>query len=146
VVYLFQGEASEGALMQAKWARTAAVAGLVCATLALSGCWLSGRLDTKDIQVVPPRPETTATPDAGAAAGSEVATELVTVPNVIGKYYDEGAKILDDAGLWPVDVSVYGPVDEDAGEIGKTYRQTPKAGEQVPAGTKVELRSWYESQ
>jgi hypothetical protein len=117
--------------------------GLVCAALALSGCTLLDGLGLKEPQIVPPpaATETTAAPDAGSAAG-----EMVVVPDVLGKYYDEAAKILTDAGLEPVDVPVHGPIDEDAGEIGQTYRQTPKAGESVPAGTKVELRSWWESQ
>jgi beta-lactam-binding protein with PASTA domain len=134
--------------MKAKWARTIATAGLVCAALALSGCWLSGRLDTKDIQIVPPRPEAEVTATPGGATDTDIVigTELVTVPDVLGKYYDEAATALTAAGLEAVEVSVHGPIDEDAGEIGLIYRQTPKAGEKVPKGTKVELRYWWESQ
>lgn len=71
---------------------------------------------------------------------------MIVVPDVLGTYFDEGAAVLKAAGLEAVDVPIYGPTDEDAGEIGKTYRQTPSAGSLAEPGTKVELRSWYESQ
>ena len=82
-------------------------------------------------------------PDREATA---TIVEMTEVPDVLGLYYDEAAKVITAAGLEPVDVSIHGPIDDDAGEIGKIYRQTPKAGERVTKGSKVELRSWWESQ
>ncbi len=70
----------------------------------------------------------------------------VTVPGVLGMWPDEAAVVLEDAGLVAEMVDVHGPIDPDAGDIGVVYRQTPAAGEQVPAGTSVEIRSWWESQ
>jgi hypothetical protein len=134
--------------MDAKWVRAAAVVGLLCAAMALSGCWLVFGPGEKDIQIVPPRPEAEVTATPGGATDTDIVigTELVAVPDVLGKYYDEAATALTAAGLEAVEVSVHGPIDEDAGEIGLIYRQTPKAGEKVPKGTKVELRYWWESQ
>ena len=70
----------------------------------------------------------------------------VVVPNVVGMYYDEAATTLQDAGLTPVEMAVHGPIDEDAGEVGLIYRQTPAAGETVGQGAEIELRYWWESQ
>lgn len=71
----------------------------------------------------------------------------VTVPDVIGMYPSEAAHALATAGLKSKDLDIHGPVDPDAGnaEIGQVYRQTPAAGEQVPLGTVIEIRSWWES-
>jgi hypothetical protein len=109
-------------------------------------CWPIANPTTGD--VAPPPTEATVTPDAGTGTGTGTGTEVKTivVPDVLGKYYVDAAQLITDAGLEPVDVSIHGPIDEDAGDIGTIYRQTPKAGESVPAGTKVELRSWWESQ
>lgn len=73
--------------------------------------------------------------------------ELVTVPEVIGMYPSEAAEALEAAGLQAKEVDIHGPVDDDAGnaEIGQVYRQTPAAGERVPAGTVIEIRSWWEA-
>lgn len=84
---------------------------------------------------------------AGAAAGGGSTTgQTVVVPEVRGRYYDDAAAIINAAGLQAVDISIHGPIDSDAGEPGIIYRQTPATGASVPAGTKVELRSWWESQ
>jgi hypothetical protein len=126
--------------------RAAALLALCAVVVAgVSGCSLFARGGT------------TTTPAVQDGAASEVTTSTplpppqpaaadVTVPSVLGKYYDDAAQAITDAGLTPVDMSVYGPTDEDAGEIGLIYRQTPKAGEKVAPGTKVELRSWWETQ
>lgn len=70
----------------------------------------------------------------------------VRVPDVTGMYYDEAAAALEAAGLTPVEMAVHGPIDEDAGEVGLVYRQTPAAGETVGQGAEIELRYWWESQ
>jgi hypothetical protein len=123
--------------------RAAALLALCAVVVAgVSGCGMLG--------IGPPPPA-----KDGAAPEVTTSTPLpppqpaaadVTVPSVLGKYYDDAAQAITDAGLTPVDMSVYGPTDEDAGEIGLIYRQTPKAGEKVAPGTKVELRSWWETQ
>jgi hypothetical protein len=139
-------DAVRGTLMTPMWVRVTAIAGLVCVALTLSGCPppVRGTGSTgQEPTGTTSSGEVTTAPDTGTGTG---AAELVTVPDVLGKYYDEAAKILTDAGLEPVDVPIHGPIEEDAGEIGLTYRQTPNAGEQVAPGTKVELRSWWESQ
>ena len=78
--------------------------------------------------------------DADADAGT------VIVPPVLGLWPDEAAEILEAAGLTAEEIDVHGPIDPDAGDIGVVYRQTPAAGAEVPAGTVVEIRSWWESQ
>lgn len=44
------------------------------------------------------------------------------------------------------EVSVHGPVEPDAGDIGRVYRQMPAAGTDVLPGSVVEIRYWWESQ
>jgi hypothetical protein len=116
----------------------------VAAAIALTGCCST---------VVP---EDGVSGGDGAATSTVEATQPVTpppataktviVPDVLGMYYDDAAAALKEVGLEPVEMSIHGPIDEDAGEIGGIYRQTPKAGESVPPGTAIELRYWWESQ
>ena len=90
-------------------------------------------------ETVPVEPEETVT-EGG------VTDDISIVPDVLGLYYEDAAAKIEAAGLTPVEVSIHGPIDEDAGEIGKIYRQTPAAGQKVAPGSNVELRSWWESQ
>jgi hypothetical protein len=69
----------------------------------------------------------------------------VLVPDVTGLYPDEAEQALDEAGLRAQVDMVYGPVDEDAGEIGEVYRQSPEPGARVPQGTVIRLRAWFET-
>lgn len=116
----------------------------LAAALALAGCWETG------------------TPGSGASGGDGTTTpaaeatqpvtpppakvEDVKVPDVRGQYYEDAASILDAAGFEAFETSIHGPVDEDAGEPGVVYRQTPATGSLAQPGTKVELRTWWESQ
>lgn len=113
------------------------LAAFLCVTLAtgLAGCVsvVEGNDEHEAVKDLPAEPE-------------EPGVEMVTVPDVLGSYYGDASARIEEAGLVPVDVSVHGPIDEDAGEIGRVYRATPAAGEKVPKGTTVELRSWWESQ
>ncbi|MBN2848962.1 MAG: PASTA domain-containing protein [Coriobacteriia bacterium] len=84
--------------------------------------------------------------DANGAGDSEADAATVIVPPVLGLWPDEAAEILEAAGLGVEEVDVHGPIDPDADEIGRVYRQTPAAGAEVPAGTVIEIRSWWESQ
>jgi beta-lactam-binding protein with PASTA domain len=70
----------------------------------------------------------------------------IAVPDVVGKMSDKAVAALESAGLQAVEKTIYGPTDEDAGEPGVVYRQTPKAGTLVAPGSKVEVRYWYETQ
>jgi hypothetical protein len=125
-----------------------------CVALALSAAAVSGCCGIPGVTLPSKPPATNGPTEEGPpleGTGSDVTeppaeSASVVVPDVLGKYYDEAAAAITAAGLNPVDVSIHGPIDEDAGDIGTIYRQTPKAGESVPAGTKVELRSWWESQ
>jgi beta-lactam-binding protein with PASTA domain len=62
-------------------------------------------------------------------------------------YPEDAEAVLLEVGLVIHAIDIHGPVDEDAGnaEIGQIYRQTPAAGEMVPEGTVIEVRSWWES-
>jgi hypothetical protein len=82
------------------------------------------------------------TPDATLAPTGP----SVTVPDVSGLYPDEARTALEEAGLRVQVDNVYGPTDEDAGEIGFVYRQSPEPGARVPQGTVVRLRAWFETQ
>jgi len=81
--------------------------------------------------------------DNGAKAPTPV---TVRVPNVLGLWPDEATEALEAVGLTVTEVSVHGPIEPDAGDIGRVYRQTPPAGADVPLGTAVEIRYWWESQ
>jgi serine/threonine-protein kinase len=91
--------------------------------------------------------------DATAVPGTTVVVKvstgvaLVKVPKVTGMYPDDAAAKLRAAGLTVKEVSIHGPLDDDAFKefIGQVYRQTPKAGSLVPRGTLVEIRSWWEA-
>jgi hypothetical protein len=122
---------------------TGMVALCMVVALGVAGCTPGVSMNTAPVDGGPATPANAAQP---IAPPPTAASESVTVPDVLGKYYDEAAKTITAAGLEPVDISIHGPIDEDAGEIGTIYRQTPKAGEAVAPGTKVELRSWWESQ
>jgi|GEM_PF-4501305 len=89
-------------------------------------------------------PDDDVTDDADTDADADAGT--VIVPPVLGMWPDEAAEILEAAGLTAEEIDVHGPIDPDAGNIGVVYRQTPAAGAEVPAGTVVEIRSWWESQ
>lgn len=128
------------------------IASLVAlAAFGLSGCcpWLpsGGRNGT-----VIDEPDRDLDQDEGTNEGSGdersggFTDDAVLVPDVLGEYYDDAAARLEAEGLEAVEVSVHGPIDEDAGEIGLIYRQTPGAGSAVEPGSKVELRYWWESQ
>jgi hypothetical protein len=90
----------------------------------------------------PADPETPEVPDDPDAPEDDT----VAVPDVIGMWPNDAGAALRAAGLIPSEVSVHGPMDEDAGDIGVVYRQTPAAGSQVAEGTTVEIRYWWESQ
>lgn len=72
--------------------------------------------------------------------------QRVEVPDVLGLWPDEATDLLEAAGLSSVEVDIHGPIEPDAGDIGRVYRQTPAAGTLVEPGTAVELRFWWESQ
>jgi hypothetical protein len=115
--------------------------------LALVGC-------TVDEPVVPEAPVAddgtlqpdTAEPEEPAEEAPAAEMELVEVPDVLGLRPDEAAELLEAAGLAALEVNVHGPIEPDAGDIGRVYRQTPAPGAMVEVGTAVELRSWWESQ
>ena len=99
--------------------------------------------------------EDEATPDDGTIDDAEDADDAgdpdadaptVIVPDVLGLWPDEATDILEAAGLGVEEVDVHGPVDPDAGDIGRVYRQTPTVAAEVPVGTVVEIRYWWESQ
>lgn len=119
----------------------ASVLALVLVASGLAGCDLTGVKSGSGTSATPASPAPT-----GTGSGDAAAVEQIAVPDVLGKYYDDAAAAIRYAGLAPVDISVHGPIDDDAGEMGLIYRQTPNAGEKVARGTKVELRSWWESQ
>lgn len=112
----------------------------VAAVVALAGCTPRPAVNEASGGDAAPAETTQAVPLPPAKV------ETVIVPDVLGMYYDDAAAAIKAAGLEPVEMSVHGPTDEDAGEIGGIYRETPKAGEAVAPGTKVELRYWWESQ
>jgi hypothetical protein len=131
--------------MQRGMLRIGTAAVCLAAAIALTGCWAPGT------------PENGSTPGGGVKSTptAETSTPItpppttiktIVVPDVLGMYYDDAAAALKDVGLEPVEMSIHGPIDEDAGDIGGIYRQTPKAGEAVAPGTAVELRYWWESQ
>ena len=134
------------------WLRLVLAAALVAAVVtAVTGCCTPPSTNsTGGTTTATPQEEPSPTvPPSGEespAPGSSEGSPTAVVPNVLGTYYDQAAQVLMDAGFQPVDVPVHGPIDEDAGEPGKIYRQTPNAGQTLPIGTKVELRSWWESQ
>lgn len=92
-------------------------------------------------------PTTTGTPTTGDDTQVEPADALVAVPDVIGMYPEDAEAELVGVGLAIKAIDIHGPLDEDAGnaEIGQIYRQTPAAGEMVPEGTVIEVRSWWEA-
>ena len=86
-------------------------------------------------------------PTDGSDSGAKAPTPVdVSVPSVLGLWPDDAAAQLQAAGLTVREVDVHGPVDPDAGDFGRVYRQTPGAGVSVPRGTVVEIRYWWESQ
>lgn len=102
---------------------------------------------TSGSAVTPVQPDAAAAgAAAGGSSGGSTAGQMVVVPDVRGKNIGEATDLITDAGLQAVDVPIHGPIDADAGEPGIVYRETPAAGASVPAGTKIELRSWWESQ
>lgn len=116
----------------------------VAASIALTGCWAPG---APGGGATPGGVNATPTAEASAPITPPPTTaKTVVVPDVLGMYYDDAAAALKEVGLEPVEMSIHGPIDEDAGDIGGIYRQTPKAGEAVAPGTAVELRYWWESQ
>ncbi|MDO8963417.1 MAG: PASTA domain-containing protein [Coriobacteriia bacterium] len=68
---------------------------------------------------------------------------LVRVPAINGLMSPDG--IIKKAGLVPVGIAIHGPIDADAPDIGRAYRQSPKAGTMVPKGSKVTYRYWWEA-
>ena len=69
--------------------------------------------------------------------------ELVTVPNIYGMLDPDG--LLRSRGLVPKGIAIHGPIEPDAADIGQAYRQSPKAGSQVPRGTTVTYHFWWEA-
>lgn len=70
----------------------------------------------------------------------------VRVPNIQGLRPDDADLKLRRAGLLPSPVAIHGPIESDAGDIGRAYRQRPGPGLLVPTGTKVSYHYWWESQ
>lgn len=137
--------------MSVQWRRRlrAAMAAVLCIALltVLSGCCPFLATDGPGTGGGrEPVEETTPADTEETDTEGGVTDDVTIVPDVLGLYYDDAAAKIGAAGLTPVDVSIHGPIDEDAGEIGRIYRQTPAAGEKVAPGSSVELRSWWESQ
>jgi hypothetical protein len=91
-------------------------------------------------------PDDGVTDDADDAGDTDAGATTVIVPDVLGLWPDQATDILEAAGLGVEEVDVHGPVDPDAGDIGRVYRQTPTVAAEVPVGTVVEIRYWWESQ
>ena len=116
----------------------------IAAALALAGCWDTGTpTNTTSTGGNTVTPTTEATQPVTPPPAK---VEDVKVPDVRGQYYEDAASILKTAGFEAFETSIHGPIDEDAGEPGVVYRQTPAAGSMAQPGTKVELRTWWESQ
>ncbi|MBM3302524.1 MAG: PASTA domain-containing protein [Deltaproteobacteria bacterium] len=69
---------------------------------------------------------------------------MVSVPNIECKGKAEADRIFRAAGLRPVSIAIYGPVDPDTCDAYQAYRQDPRPGMIVPRGTKVTYRFWWE--
>jgi beta-lactam-binding protein with PASTA domain len=82
---------------------------------------------------------------AQSATSSAQTPNLVKVPNIEGLGATEAEAVLKSVGLVPMDVSVHGPIDADAGDIASAYRQTPRPGSMVQKGSKVSFRWWWEA-
>lgn len=67
---------------------------------------------------------------------------MVRVPNVEGMI-DPGP-VLKRAGLRPKGIAIHGPIESDAGDYMRAYRQRPRAGTMVPKGTTVTYHYWWE--
>lgn len=131
-----------------KTARVLAIALLALALLA--GCTESPPQPEEEgppLEQPAAEPTATGTPTTAPDEQSEPTAGLVAVPDVVGMYPSDAEEVLLDVGLVIHAIDIHGPVDEDAGnaEIGQVYRQTPAAGEMVPEGTVIEVRSWWES-
>ena len=74
---------------------------------------------------------------------TSAADEKVAVPNIKGECVN-AQKLIKAAGFKAKRISVHGPIDPDAAEIGCPYRQDPKAGTLVKKGSTVKFREWYE--
>lgn len=111
------------------------------AALTLGGCYTTIR----EIPSTPPTQPPAAT-EATTVPLPPGPTEMVVVPDVVGKYADAATAELEAAGLQANEVSTHGPQDPDAGEPGAVYRQKPAAGAEAVKGTSVEIRTWWESQ
>jgi beta-lactam-binding protein with PASTA domain len=61
--------------------------------------------------------------------------QLIAVPRVVGRQFEEAIRILDRAGLGWRKVEVFSPRP-----VNQVVRQNPAAGEEVPEGTEVVLR------
>lgn len=77
--------------------------------------------------------------------------EMVRVPNVYNKWFENAESAIRAAGLKPVSMKIYGGEvgDVNLGALtsmwGYVYKQSPKAGALVPKGTKVRFYWAYES-
>lgn len=70
---------------------------------------------------------------------------MVTVPDVQGKCLSDIDKAIKAAGLIPHPIHVDGPDEPGAAGIGCAYSQMPAAGTQVPKGTELSYRAWFEA-
>jgi hypothetical protein len=90
-------------------------------------------------------------PEAGDALSpssppTTTAGAVVEMPHVLGLPPADAEHVLLGAGLRPQLDLVHGPGDEDAGEMGVIYRQTPEPGGAVERGAIVRIRAWFEAQ
>ncbi|MGB5598880.1 MAG: SH3 domain-containing protein, partial [Thiothrix litoralis] len=67
--------------------------------------------------------------------------DLVAVPDLTSDCVMEAETLLKSLGLRAKEISVHGPIDDDAAGIACPYRQSPKAGTMVNKGTTVTFRS-----
>ena len=67
------------------------------------------------------------------------------MPNIEGLGATEAEVVLRRAGLVAADAAIHGPMDNDAGDIGVAYRQSPRPGSKVAKGSKVSFRWWWEA-
>ncbi len=86
-----------------------------------------------------------AQPGTTVSLALSTGVKLVRVPNVHGMWADQADETIRDAGLKPAGVAIHGPIEPDATDIGRAYRQRPRAGTLVPKGTMVTYHYWWES-